>query len=70
MRIVNVNLGLMAMTLVIHALGKGAMGKWVDVRGICHHAPGGGVDMSRVALQVAWVGGHQGEEGRVAIVLR
>ncbi len=70
MRIVNANLGLMAMTLVIHALGKGAVGKWGDVRRIQRRAPGGGVDTSRVASQFAWVGEHQGGEGRVAIVLR
>ncbi len=69
-RIVDTNLGAMAMTLVVHTLGKGAMGKLGDVRRIQCRAPGGGVDTSQAASQFAWVGGHQGVEGGVAIVLR
>jgi hypothetical protein len=57
----------MAMLLVIQALGKGAVGKWGDVRRICHHAPGGGVDTSRVASLFAWVGDIKG--GRAGLPL-
>ncbi len=60
----------MAMTLVVHTLGKSAVGKLGDFRRIQRHASGGGIDMSRAALQFAWVGGHQGGEGGIAIVLR